>query len=83
MSHHAAVEDHCYLGPASVVCGAVQLGEACFVGANATLRDKLRIGANCLIGAGALVLADCEPGGIYRAEATPRSPSPSARLARL
>lgn len=83
ISHHAVIEDHCYLGPAAVVCGSVEVSEACFIGANATLKDKLRIGANCLIGAGALVLRDCEPGGIYRAEPTARSARPSSRLAKF
>jgi sugar O-acyltransferase (sialic acid O-acetyltransferase NeuD family) len=71
VSHHARIGSHCWLSPGALVCGNAQVGEACFIGANATLRDGITVGASCVIGAGALILADCEPGGVYAAAATP------------
>jgi sugar O-acyltransferase (sialic acid O-acetyltransferase NeuD family) len=72
VSHHARIGSHCWLAPGALVCGNVQVGEACFIGASATLRDGITVGASCVIGAGALILADCGPGGVYAAAATPR-----------
>lgn len=80
VSHHVLIGDHCYLGPGAVVCGLTSVGEACLVGANATLGDKLNVGAGCVIGGGAVVLADCEPGGVYRAALARRSGSRYSRL---
>jgi acetyltransferase-like isoleucine patch superfamily enzyme len=64
---------HCFFSAGAVVCGEVQIGELCFVGANATIRDRVTVGDGCVIGAGALVMADCEPRGVYRAQRTTRT----------
>jgi sugar O-acyltransferase (sialic acid O-acetyltransferase NeuD family) len=72
VSHHARIGSHCWLAAGAVVNGASSVGEACFVGSNATVRNGIAVGADCVIGAGALILADCEPGGVYAATGTPR-----------
>jgi sugar O-acyltransferase (sialic acid O-acetyltransferase NeuD family) len=73
INHHTRVGAHCFFGPAAVVCGDARIGEACFIGANSTIRDRVTVGDGCIIGAGAVVMVDCEPGGVYRAERTPRT----------
>lgn len=83
VGHHALVQDHCYVAARAMLCGAVDIGEGCFIGANATVRDHVRIGERCVIGAGAVILSDCEPGGVYRAAATPRRVIGSQSLRRI
>jgi sugar O-acyltransferase (sialic acid O-acetyltransferase NeuD family) len=72
INHHTRLGSHCFVAPGAVIAGHVLIGELCFIGANATLRDRIRIGDGCTIGAGAVVMADCEPGGVYPAAATVR-----------
>lgn len=72
IGHHSRVGSHVFLAPGAVLAGAVDLGEGCFVGLNATVRDRVRVGPGCIIGAGALIMADCAPQGLYRAERTER-----------
>lgn len=74
INHHSRVGAHCFFAPAAVVCGDAAIGQRCFVGANATVRDRVCIGDDCVIGAGAVVMADCAPGGTYRAARTARAP---------
>jgi sugar O-acyltransferase (sialic acid O-acetyltransferase NeuD family) len=83
IGHHAVVQDHCYIAARAMLCGAVNVGECCFIGANATVRDHVAVGDRCVIGAGAVILSDCEPAGVYRAEATPRSAVGSRSLRRI
>ena len=83
IGHHSTLRDHCFLASHIVVSGGVDIGESCFIGVNATLRDHIRVGERCVIGAGALLLADAEPGGVYRAEPTGRSRVPSVRLKKI
>ena len=73
INHHTRVGAHCFFSAAVVVCGEAQIGELCFIGANATIRDRVTVGDGCVIGAGALVMADCEPRGVYRAQRTTRT----------
>jgi sugar O-acyltransferase (sialic acid O-acetyltransferase NeuD family) len=73
INHHTRVGAHCFFAPAAVVCGEAQIGELCFIGANATIRDRVTVGDGCVIGAGAVVMADCEPRGLYRAARTART----------
>jgi sugar O-acyltransferase (sialic acid O-acetyltransferase NeuD family) len=83
IGHHSIIHDHCFITSEVVVAGRVEIGAECFIGVNATLKDNISIGPRCVIGAGALVLADAEEGGVYAAEATPRSKIPSGRLRRI
>ena len=73
INHHSRVGAHCFFAPAAVVCGDADIGQRCFLGANATVRDRVHVGADCIIGAGAVVMADCAPGGTYRAARTARA----------
>jgi len=73
IGHHSRVGDHCFVAPAAAVAGGAVIDECCFVGAGAVIRDRVRIGAGCVVGAGALIMADCAPGGVYRAERTERT----------
>jgi sugar O-acyltransferase (sialic acid O-acetyltransferase NeuD family) len=67
VGHHSRVADHCYLAARAVVSGNVVVEPYCLLGANCTIRDGVRIAERCIIGAGAVILADTEPGGVYRA----------------
>jgi len=73
INHHSRVGAHCFFSAAVVVCGEVQIGELCFIGANAMIRDRVTVGEGCVIGAGAVIMADCEPRGVYRAHRTART----------
>ncbi|TFZ03820.1 acetyltransferase [Ramlibacter humi] len=83
IGHHSRISDHCFLASHIVVSGGVEVGESSFIGVNVTIRDHVKVGARCVLGAGALVLADCEPEGVYSPLATERSRVPSTRLRRL
>jgi sugar O-acyltransferase (sialic acid O-acetyltransferase NeuD family) len=73
INHHSRIGSHCFFAPSVAVAGDVDIGECCFVGAHATIRDRVRIGEGCVVGAGALIMGDCPPRGLYRAERTERS----------
>ena len=72
VGHDVVVRDHVFIAGGALLCGAVDIGEGCFIGANCTIRDQVTVGARCVIGAGAVILSDCEPEGVYRAEDAPR-----------
>jgi sugar O-acyltransferase (sialic acid O-acetyltransferase NeuD family) len=73
INHHCRVGAHSFFSAGAVVCGEVQIGELCFIGANAMVRDRVTVGEACVIGAGAVIMADCPPRGVYRAERTVRT----------
>ncbi len=83
IAHHSSIADHCFIGAHVVVSGGVDIGQSCFIGVNATLRDHIKVGEKCVIGAGATLLADAEPGGVYRGSASERSPTPSSMLKKI
>lgn len=52
------------IGPGSVVCGRVTIGNNSWVGAGAVIKDRINIGSNTIIGAGAVVVSDIPDGVI-------------------
>jgi sugar O-acyltransferase (sialic acid O-acetyltransferase NeuD family) len=72
VGHHCRVGSHNFVAAGAVLAGAVEIGEGCFIGVNATFRDRVRVGDGCIIGASALIMADCAPGGVYRAARSER-----------
>jgi sugar O-acyltransferase (sialic acid O-acetyltransferase NeuD family) len=80
IGHHSSIGAHTFVASHAVISGSVKIGEQCFVGVNATLRDSITVGDRCIIGAGALVMADCEPDGLYVGTPTVRSAVPSGRV---
>lgn len=83
IGHHSQIGDHCFLASHIVVSGGVRIGQACFIGVNVTIRDHVSVGDRCVLGANSLVLADCDPEGVYAPAATERSRVPSSRLRRI
>lgn len=83
IGHHSTIKDHCFLASHIVVSGGVTIEESCFIGVNVTLRDHITIGRKCILGAGTVILADAEPEGLYKAEATERARIPSTKLKRI
>ena len=80
VGHHSSIGAHTFVASHAVISGRVTIGEQCFLGVNATLRDGITVGDRCIVGAGALVMADCEPDGLYVGDATARSVVPSGRV---
>lgn len=62
IEHDCVIDAFCHIGPGSVLCGAVAVGEATLVGAGAVVIPGVRIGAGCTLGAGAVVIADVADG---------------------
>ena len=65
ISHHVAIEDHCYISPNAVVLGTAHICSYCFIGANATVRDGITVAPETLVGAGAVVMHDTVAKGVY------------------
>lgn len=70
VGHDVVVEDYVTIAPGANISGNVRLCEGVWVGANATINQGrpgrlLAIGAGATIGSGAVVLKDCDPGGVY------------------
>ena len=62
IDHDAIIEPHCHIGPSTVLCGSLTIGEGTHVGAGAIIIQGLRIGKGAVIGAGALVTKDVADG---------------------
>lgn len=56
IEHECIVGDFAHIGPGTVLCGNVKVGNNTFVGANAVVRQGITIGNNAMIGAGAVVV---------------------------
>jgi sugar O-acyltransferase (sialic acid O-acetyltransferase NeuD family) len=83
VGHHAEIQDHCFLGPHSVVLGECIIEPYCIIGANAMVREGVRVASGCIVGAGALITRDTRPGGVYLAPASEMLPGSSAELSAL
>ena len=83
VGHHPEIQDHCFLGPHSVVLGECTIEPYCIIGANAVVREGVRVASGCIIGAGALITRDTRPGGVYLAPASEMLPGSSAELSAL
>jgi sugar O-acyltransferase (sialic acid O-acetyltransferase NeuD family) len=62
VDHDCVIESFAHLGPGSVLCGSVWVGEGALIGAGATLLPGVKIGAWAVVGAGSVVLADVPAG---------------------
>jgi len=83
VGHHTEIQDHCFLGPHSVVLGECTIEPYCIIGANAMVKEEVRVASGCIIGAGALITRDTRPGGVYLAPASEMLPGSSAELSAL
>lgn len=62
IGHGTKVEDYCFFGPGSTLCGNVSVGSGSFVGAGSTVLPGISIGPGSVVGAGALVVRDVKAG---------------------
>lgn len=62
IDHDCRIADFVHVGPGSILCGAVDVGEGAFIGAGAVILPGIRIGEWSIVGAGAVVVHDV-PGG--------------------
>lgn len=70
VGHDCIVGDFAHLAPRACVSGNVRIGERAWIGAGAVVNQgtpsmPLSIGEDVVIGSGAVVIADCESGGVY------------------
>lgn len=66
VDHDASIADYVHIGPRSVLCGNVTIGEGTFVGAGSTILPGVKIGAWSVIGAGSVVVADVPDGKVVK-----------------
>ena len=83
VGHHTYIQDHCFLGPHSVVLGECTIEPYCIIGANATVREGVTIATGCIIGSGALITRNTRPGSVYLAPASELLPGSSVDLSDL
>ena len=67
VNHHAAVEDHCFIGTGATIGGEARVGERSFVGLNATIRNGVTVAPRTVVGAGVVVKHDTEEGDVLSA----------------
>ncbi|MDQ2147695.1 acetyltransferase [Alcaligenaceae bacterium C4P045] len=70
VGHDCIIEDYAVISPGACISGNVHVREGAWVGASAVVNQglngrRLILGEGCVIGSGAVVLTDCEPGGVY------------------
>lgn len=70
VSHDCEIGDFANLSPGANVAGNVRIEEDAWIGTGVAINQgsdyrKLTIGARAVIGSGAVVLGDCDPGGVY------------------
>lgn len=64
VEHESIISKGVHVGPGSVICGNVIIGEDSFVGANSTIKNNIKIGKNVVIGAGSVVVKDVKDNSI-------------------
>jgi sugar O-acyltransferase (sialic acid O-acetyltransferase NeuD family) len=70
ISHDVVIDEFVYVAPGVQITGNVHIEPRVWVGTGVTINQgdkilKRRIGADTTIGSGAVVVKDCESGGIY------------------
>lgn len=55
VGHDAIIDDYCYLGPNSTLCGRSSMGIASHLGPNSSVADNVRLGEFSVVGIGSAV----------------------------
>jgi sugar O-acyltransferase (sialic acid O-acetyltransferase NeuD family) len=58
IDHDCVVADFAHLGPGSILCGNIEIGEGTLVGAGAVIKPGVKVGAWVTIGSGAVIVKD-------------------------
>jgi len=64
VEHDCSLENFIHIGPGSVLCGNVSIGEGSLVGANSTVLPNIKIGRWVVIGAGSVITTDIPDGAV-------------------
>jgi sugar O-acyltransferase (sialic acid O-acetyltransferase NeuD family) len=68
VGHRAVIGDHCFISSHVVISGYCEIGESSFLGVNSCVADRVKIGRDCVIGAGSVIVANTEPGKVYKGD---------------
>jgi sugar O-acyltransferase (sialic acid O-acetyltransferase NeuD family) len=68
VGHRAVIGDHCFISSHVVISGYCEVGESSFIGVNSCVADRVKIGRDCVIGAGSVIVANTEPGKVYKGD---------------
>lgn len=79
VGHDVTIGDHVTICPGATVSGNVVIGDGVWIGAGAIINQgapgsPLTIGADAMIGSGAVVVGDCDAGGVYAGVPARRRP---------
>ena len=56
--------DHSSMGPGSIIAGGASIGDSAAILAGGVVKHGVRMGAHCVALTGAVIMSDCEPGGV-------------------
>ncbi|MCB0602932.1 MAG: acetyltransferase [Saprospiraceae bacterium] len=62
IDHECQIHKFVHIGPGSVLCGNVSIGDGTFIGAGSTIIPGVTIGRRAIVGAGSVVLHDVPDG---------------------
>ena len=65
VEHDCIIDNFVHLGPSSVLCGNVRIGERTLIGAGSTIKQNIEISSNVLLGAGSVVVKPILKQGVY------------------
>jgi sugar O-acyltransferase (sialic acid O-acetyltransferase NeuD family) len=70
IGHDVVIEEYVNVAPLACISGNVHLGARAWIGTGAAVNQgtenaKLRVGPDVVVGSGAVVVKDCEDGGVY------------------
>lgn len=64
LEHDARMGDHSSMGPGSIIAGGASIGDSAAILAGGVVKHGVRMGAHCVALTGAVIMSDCEPGGV-------------------
>jgi sugar O-acyltransferase (sialic acid O-acetyltransferase NeuD family) len=65
VEHECIIKNFVHLGPGSVLCGNVEVGDRSFVGANSVVKNNTSICSDVTVGAGSVVVKSITEKGIW------------------
>jgi sugar O-acyltransferase (sialic acid O-acetyltransferase NeuD family) len=65
VSHHAVIQDNCWITAGVSISGSTTLEPNCFIGVNSAIGHEINIGFESIIGAGCLITKNVDPKSVY------------------